>query len=278
MSSLADVLERFNRKERNLLIRDILDCRGKAPRLAEDFCERLANAVGISKESLGSAWWATDFHFDWLAGALLTFMKGEILSPQDNSSMLVMGNQEDTDLVVVAHVPAAETPDHLILIEAKAYGHFTTKQYRSKMNRLERLHRFYVELERESPHKISFHQVLYSPTEPTRLVPQLLPWQSDLTTEPKHIHLEFTLPNSPTLTVKRCKAKDVSDIKRVYWRCIRQPPHEDATSEVPSFPSSDAPADCQSSSHAHSRLDTDPGLAERPHEFNARASHSWGSS
>ena len=220
MNSLGNVLERFNRKERTLLIRDILDCRGKTPPLAKDFCERLAKAVGISKESLDSAWWATDFHFDWLAGGLLTFMKGETLTRQDNSSMLVMGNQEDIDLVVVAHVPAAETPNQLILVEAKAYGHFTTKQYRSKVSRLERLHAFYKELERESPHKISFHYVLCSPTKPAKLVPMSLPWQSNVAPAPEHIHLKLTLPGSSILAVTRCKDKDVPDIKSAYWKCI----------------------------------------------------------
>jgi hypothetical protein len=160
MNPLGDALERFNRKERNLLIRDILNCRGKTPPLAGDFCERLAKAVGISKESLDSAWWATDFHIDWLAGGLLTFMKGETTTPQDNRSMLVMGNQEDIDLVVVAHGPAAETLHHLILIEAKAYGHFTTKQYRSKIARLERLHEFYSELEKS--HRIRSASIMSS--------------------------------------------------------------------------------------------------------------------
>jgi hypothetical protein len=242
MNPLANILERFNRKERNLLIRDILDCRGKTPPLGGDFCERLAKAVGISKESLDSAWWATDFHFDWLAGALLTFMKGETRTRQDNSHKLVMGNQEDIDLVVVVHIPAAETPHHLILIEAKAYGHFTTNQYRSKVKRLTRLHKFYIELERESPHKISFHYVLYSPTKPANLVPMVLPWQSNVATAPAHIHLKFTLPGSSILAVTRCKDKDAPDIKGAYWECTRQPPHDDASSELPSFPSSDAPS------------------------------------
>jgi len=86
MDPLANIIERFNRKERNLLIRDILDCRGKPLPSGSDFCERLTKTVEISKSQLEGAWWATDFHFDWLAGTLLTFMKGETLSrqaPQD---------------------------------------------------------------------------------------------------------------------------------------------------------------------------------------------------
>jgi hypothetical protein len=230
MNPLADVLERFNRKERNLLIRDILDVRGKIPLLTPNFCERLSNVVEIPKESLGGAWWATDFHFDWLAGALLTFMKGETLTPQDNNSMLVMGNREDIDLVVVAHDPALKTPYHLILIEAKAYGHFNTKQYRSKVTRLERLHAFYIELERESSHKISFHYILYSPDKPAKLVPQFLPWHSDPAPVPEHLHLELTLPTASILSVTRCKDEDLSETKRAYWKCIRLRPGEETSS------------------------------------------------
>jgi hypothetical protein len=243
MNSLANALERFNRKERNLLIRDILGCPGETLPLASDFCKRLAKAVGISKEFLHSAWWATDFHFDWLAGALLTFMKGETLSPRDNDSKLVMGNQEDLDLVVVAHVPSGETPHHLILIEAKTHGHFTTRQYLSKVSRIERLYAFYRELEKESPHKISFHYVLYSPTKPIKLVPMLLPWQPNVETVPEHIKL--TLPRSSILSVTRCNDKGVPDIEGHHWRCINLSPQQGANSEVSSFPSSDALADGQ---------------------------------
>ena len=172
-------------------------------------------------------------------------MKGDTQRRRDNDSKLVMGNQEDLDLVVAAHVPAAKTPHHLILIEAKTYGHFTTKQYQSKVKRIERLYAFYTELERESPHKISFDYVLYSPTKPTNLVPKFLPWQSKVATVPEHIHLKLTLPGSSILSVTKCNDKEEPDIKGTFWRCIKIRPHEDANSEVSSFPSSDAPADDQ---------------------------------
>lgn len=247
MHTLANILERFNRKERNLLIRDILDCRDEPMPLASDFRERLAKAVGVSKECLDGAWWATDFHFDWLAGALLTFMKAETQRRQENHPKLVMGNQEDLDLVVVAHAPAATRPQHLILIEAKAYGHFSTEQYRSKVARLEALYAFYRELERESPHRISFHYVLYSPTRPTKLVPMPLPWQSNDAAVLEHINLKLAVPRSSILSVTRCNDNGVPDIEGAFWRCIR--PHEtgfsayeDASSEASSFPMSDVPA------------------------------------
>ena len=120
--TLAETLERFNRKERNLLIRHILDCCEKPPSLGEDFRDWLAEYAGIDRECLVDAWWATDFHFDWLAGAILEFVGGGPIrcnTPKDPATgiRLVMGNQEDVDLVIVAH---HATTDHLILLEAKA--------------------------------------------------------------------------------------------------------------------------------------------------------------
>jgi hypothetical protein len=252
LDPLADILERFNRKERNLLIRDILDCRDKPLPLANDFCGRLAKAIGIPRKLLEGAWWATDFHFDWLAGALLTFMNGETLSRQENPgkrpNKLIMGNQEDLDLVVVAHDPAATMPHHLILIEAKAYGYFTTKQYQSKVTRLERLYVFYKELEKDSTRRVRFHYVLYSPTKPTKLDPKPLPWQSNDATVPptiQHIDLKLSRPRSSILAVTRCNDRDEPDIKGAFWRCTKLsgtafPPHEDATSEVSSSASSES--------------------------------------
>jgi len=217
MDQLAIVLESFNRKERNLLIRDIL---GHLP-LSSDFCERLAKLAGISKESLESAWWATDFHFDWLAGALLTFMKGEKQGPQDNASMVVMGSPEDLDVIVAAHDPdpKAETRHHLILIEAKAYGYFSTDQYQSKAKRLELLYEFYERLEKESKHRIRFHYFLLSRTEPTKLVLEPLPWRSGIATVPKDIHLEIKLPGSSLRVVRRCDSEGKTNKNGGHWTC-----------------------------------------------------------
>ena len=224
MDPLADILERFNRKERNLLIRDILGCRDKPLPLAKDFCQRLANASGIDPELLESAWWATDFHFDWLAGALLTFMKGEILVRQENDQKLVMGNQEDIDLVVVAHDPSAATPHQLILIEAKAYGYFTNQQWESKVTRLERLYAFYKGLELDPDRRIQFHYVLYSMTKPTRLNPKPLPWKPQDGKEPvpiQHIELKLAFPMSSILAVARCNEAEEPDAKGAFWKCIK---------------------------------------------------------
>ena len=221
--------------------------------MAPDFCKRLAEATGIRAELLGGAWWATDFHFDWLAGALLTFIKGvngENLSRQGNSNDLVAGNQEDIDLVVVAPDPDAGPLHHLILIEAKAYGHFTTGQYRSKVARLEKLYAFYTHLEEGRPGRVRFHYVLYSPTKPTKLVPIPLPWPSnDVTVPPiQHIELKLGRQRSSMLSVTRCNESDKPDSEGNYWKCIKVSlnalsPSEDATSELASLASLDGPID-----------------------------------
>jgi hypothetical protein len=221
MGPLANVLERFNRKERNLLIREILGYRDRIPPLDIEFREALAKTIGILPKYLDGAWWATDFHFDWLAGALLTFMKGESQMPQDNGSYLIKGTQEDVDLVVVTHDPTATTLHHLILIEAKAYGHFSTEQYESKIARLKVLFEFYEELGKESPHKITFHYVLFSPTSPPKLIP--MSWKSEVGTEPKHLHMTFTLPRTSRasiLTVTRCNTEGGSDTDGKFWKCF----------------------------------------------------------
>jgi hypothetical protein len=70
MDSLAQVLERFNRKERNLLIRAILSDKKPPPPppLSEGFRQKVTDKLGFPIPA--DAWWATDYHISWLAGAL----------------------------------------------------------------------------------------------------------------------------------------------------------------------------------------------------------------
>jgi len=169
MDSLAQVLERFNRKERNLLIRAILSDKKPPPPapLSEGFCEKVKDALGFPIPA--DAWWGTDYHMSWLAGALAIFMKGEA-ALQDTypnpvgrkQRQLVEGNQEDIDLVIA-------TQNHLVLIEAKAFGTFGNAQIASKLDRLNLLHDFYQELASGSDRVVCFHLLLLSPKKPQRL-------------------------------------------------------------------------------------------------------------
>jgi hypothetical protein len=226
VETLGEVLERFNRKERNLLIRDILGDEAKPPRLSGQFRERLTKKLGLLSEIPEDAWWATDYHIDWLAGALLTYMNGDPAHPEqildlvmDNKfdfvkgkkSDLVMGNQEDIDLVVAAG-------DDLILVEVKAYGYFGTEQVTRKLKRLALLYKFYKDLEKDSDCNVQFHLLLYS-NKPTTLTEEPWPWPCN---HPDR-WMKLELPG-PDLAVTRWDKSEGRTAEGKSWRCFKIDP------------------------------------------------------
>lgn len=74
---LSAALERFNRKERNLLVRAILGHEEKPLQLTGSFRNRVAGALDNFAGIPEDAWWATDYHISWLAGALAILEKDE---------------------------------------------------------------------------------------------------------------------------------------------------------------------------------------------------------
>jgi len=191
VNELTNILDRFNRKERNLLIRDALGhSPGKALSLNDDFRERLGGALG-DLEIPKDAWWATDYHLNWIAGALALWRVGEqvINTAQINDLSenpvrgLVERNQEDADLLVVFDKT-------LILIEVKAFGYFTNKQINSKVHRW-RLLKKQSEL---AECKLTFHFMLMSRTKPTGLnspPDDLLPGRSEWPHAVLKVHSPF---------------------------------------------------------------------------------------
>jgi len=163
------------------------------------------------------AWWATDYHFDWLAGALKTFMTGKG-EPERNSDDLIEATQEDVDFVIAA-------ANHLILCEAKAYGAFDSDQYKRKIRRIKRLYGFYEQLkrERESSISVQFDFVFYSPTEPAELKSQSLPWGGF------PVHIKLSIPY-PRRAVRRCENNEsgTPSAKGGFWCCyeIRDPANQ----------------------------------------------------
>lgn len=163
MAPLTDCLERFNRKERNLLIRDALALSpGKPPSLSVGFRERIGEALDCRVPD--NAWWATDYHLNWIAGALTLLRMGENaingaqanLLAENGTRYLIERNQEDADLLI-----AFDTT--LILIEVKAFGWFSNKQIDSKVCRWLLLKQL-----GEQSH-VAFHFMLMSRTKPTGL-------------------------------------------------------------------------------------------------------------
>jgi hypothetical protein len=123
---LTDALAAFNRKERYWLIRNALG--PGAETLGADFRRRLGDAIGLTVPD--DAWWAMDYHLDWLVGALHLVDHGvDNEDVQVNVDRIIKGNQEDMDLVV-----AFDTT--LILVEAKGATSWGNEQIDSKIDRL----------------------------------------------------------------------------------------------------------------------------------------------
>ena len=133
---LIKLLERFNRKERFYLVRDAI---GKSEfRLSDDFRGRLQNSIGLNEQIPASAFIAMDYHLDWLAACLAKFASDgetkDYLNEEKGDTRLVEGNQEDVDFLV-AFKGEGEIY-YLIFLEAKAYSGWSSKQMRSKAERM----------------------------------------------------------------------------------------------------------------------------------------------
>jgi hypothetical protein len=161
--SLVDALESFNRKERNLLVRYALAESDppplSPPPLGKSFCEKVGGEIGASIPN--NAWWATDYHIDWLAGALALFVQGDTAEKQKNNGE-VAGNQEDVDLLIAFDRT-------LIFIEAKGHSSFGNEQLQSKIKHLNSFYSFYERIAGGQQRAIEFHFLLISPKEPKKL-------------------------------------------------------------------------------------------------------------
>ncbi len=201
-SKLVDILEAFNRKERNLLIRDILGHSETKLPLSSDFVERIRKASGVALDP--AAWWATDFHFDWLIAAAKMLSAG--IQPdqvQSEGAEPMTWTQEDADLVVA-------DSKHLILIEAKAYGAYSNERVKQKCLRFENL------CEEMAGSGIDLHFLLMSPRKPQKLdYPEVRPplrW------------LPLKIPaDMPVRRVERCDANGKRSADKGHWHIVTLP-------------------------------------------------------
>ncbi len=123
--TLVDALAKFNRKERYWLVRNAL---GEASKTLDPYFLDQLQELGIAVPR--DAWWAMDYHFDWLAGALHLYQSGgQADAVLQNEEGIVKGNQEDLDLIVAFD-------DTLVLIEAKGDSSWDVEQLDSKRRRL----------------------------------------------------------------------------------------------------------------------------------------------
>ncbi len=220
MEKLRDALESFNRKERNLLVRAALGHGNSPLLLSATFREGIAKALGIG--AIGAdAWWATDYHFSWLAGALAIYFEDqEALREQGRSNpgkgktprRLVEGHQEDVDLVIASG-------QDLILIEAKAYGAWNNDQIDRKLERLDLLLGYHDTIRQSHDQPVNLHFLLASLREPEQLKSAPKPWSKD------GIKLPWVLLDShlkePIRMVTRCDDQGAPSAAGDRWRVMR---------------------------------------------------------
>ena len=129
-----DTLKSFNRKERFILLHQVLGFEGQTFRPSKRFRTKLAECVGIPRMPC-DAYVAMDYHLDWLHLALHIASEGDVERPVPNAG-LVAGNQEDIDLLV-AFEERGEI--HVVLVEAKGDTSWGNDQLASKVARLDRM-------------------------------------------------------------------------------------------------------------------------------------------
>lgn len=137
-SRLVKCLAKYNRKERYWLIQNALGEPEKQLKLTREFRDRLFGVIDIAIPC--NAWWATDYHINWLFGAFILDRYGpltcELANPWSAGKLnglprrLIQGNQEDFDLIIAFDRT-------IILIEAKVVGSWSNKQIDSKCQRLQ---------------------------------------------------------------------------------------------------------------------------------------------
>jgi hypothetical protein len=249
--SLAEALEKFNRKERNILVRDILGDPKASPPLSVAYRLKVARALGDGVCIPKDAHWFTDYHISWLAGALAFLEKGPLAVYQGKASQtlapswgnpsklgkrkrkrrsdspfekasewkLVEGNQEDVDLVIA-------TGSDLILIEAKGTGRFDEFQLESKLQRLDLLYKFYKFNIHPAGNPVRFSFILTSPEKPSKLdvsTPEWVAakrgcckWVETKGVSIPWIHLDF----GDKYTVERCDEDHVRSAEGDRWHII----------------------------------------------------------
>ncbi|MER2252488.1 hypothetical protein ABS772_21425 [Methylorubrum podarium] len=205
MSPLVQALKRFNRKERFWLLSDAL---GK-PFLSLDrlFIEKISKTLGIEVPS--DAWWAFDYHLDWLAAVLWTAPGFDVSADMDaasNQPELIYGSQQDVDMIIAFD-------ETVIVIEAKLATSWSNRQLTSKIQRLSSMPTEHVRP----------YFILTSPSEPTKLAQPDL-WSSwvhrnsDGTRKSHFMKLEGDKGSLAPLMVSRCHADGKKPARGAYWK------------------------------------------------------------
>ena len=224
LGRIEDTLKLFNRKERYWVVHTALG--SPAATLSAAFCDAINGQLDLKEPvTPSSAWWAMDYHIDWLQAALrlhpnVSTTKEAIpqVRSADSKRCDIQGQQEDIDLVV------AHNRD-VVLVEAKAFGSWSNKQLESKLERLRALPISWDTGEvtadgvaEEEP--IRVHFILLSPNRPTKLSPSVLqkwPAWGKHCGSPCWVHLSLGEPEDRFFKVNRCNATGKSLACGGHW-------------------------------------------------------------
>jgi hypothetical protein len=207
MNDLVSFLESFNRKERYWLLRLAL---GEEVGLAPDFLKKLGQVCGGILIPEG-AWWAIDYHLDWISGALHIYCGGEVGAPEVWDERIVSSSQQDVDLIVAF----GRT---VILIEAKGDTAWSNDQLEEKRGRLELIFGKY------NNGLCDVHIVLVSPREPVKVHALSKPWtlvKEGVSAQVKPVWMELPMGKGSFLKTTRSDHLGKSSSKGDRWTIVR---------------------------------------------------------
>jgi hypothetical protein len=189
-------LESFNRRERQILVGWVLD-RISFP-LGFEFRQALSSVLNVSVPA--DAYVAMDYNLNWLTAAILWSQDGfDRNKPRslEECEALDLNDNSDTD-VLVAFAYGGDT--HVVLLEAKGYTSWGTRQLKHKRDRLVSL----FGEDGSSCEKIEPHWVFVSPSAPPKI--DWAHWMvKDGFDSPPHLPLPQ--PASHKFAVGRCDAE-----------------------------------------------------------------------
>ncbi len=199
MHGLIEKLRLFDRKERFVVLREVLGFHSEAPCLDRCFRGRLAKLIETDVPK--SCFLAMDYHLDWIQLAIY-LAKNPGIQPGCRFSNPDIENinmsQRDVDLLIAFQDPAEKTQTHLVMIEAKAYSSWDNDQLKKKIDRLGKI--MNIEEVQETC-ELKPHFVLMTGAESENI--QCASWDTwMLTQEKKLFWLKYTL--SERYKVTRC--------------------------------------------------------------------------
>jgi len=225
-SLLIQNLASFNRKERFHLLSDAFNLGQGHSKLSDEFTKRVATASGISLAIPNDAFWAMDYHLDWIYASLC--LSGEKPAgseahlnsalppfPRDGN-LKISGTQEDIDFLIAFDDPAIGKP-RMVLIEAKFDTAWSNEQLGSKA---ERLCAIFGHAENHWAHLVEPYFLIASPKKPENLDLCVLPkWARKERIEQQWFELKSASGEKADMVrVIRCDEKGNDKKDGLYWK------------------------------------------------------------